>query len=101
MTARYVETRECFYSTDWRSLDFCRTNPLINSPMQRPKNLEKMLEIASILSSDFYFARIDLYHEHGQIYFGEITHHPAGGLGKFDPPEWDRKLGDMLILPLK
>ena len=33
-----------------------------------PKNLDKMLEIAKILSKDFVFARIDLYNINGQIY---------------------------------
>ena len=35
------------------------------------------------------------------IYFGEITFFPASGLGKFQPVEWDDKLGEWIKLPDK
>lgn len=46
-----------------------------------PKNFEEMVEVARVLSSDFDFARIDLYNLDGAIYFGEITVTPASGFG--------------------
>ena len=33
--------------------------------------------------------------------FGEMTFYPASGLGKFDPDEWDIKMGEWLTLPNK
>ena len=35
------------------------------------------------------------------IYFGEITFFDSAGFGKFEPNEWDKKIGDMLKLPMK
>jgi len=34
----------------------------------------------------------------GQIYIGEMTFYHWAGLVKFDPEEWDYKLGGMLEL---
>ena len=65
----------------------------------KPKNLDKMLEIATVLSADFIFARIDLYNIDGKIYFGEITLSPNSG---FDPDityETDLMFGRKLEIP--
>ena len=65
----------------------------------KPKNLDKMIEIARELSKDFFFARIDLYNIDGQIYFGEITLSPNSG---FDPDikyETDLRFGEKLKIP--
>ena len=48
-----------------------------NGRIERPKLLEKMLEISRVLSSDFDFVRVDLYDVDGKIYFGELTFTPA------------------------
>lgn len=45
----------------------------------KPKNLDKMLEIARKLSEDFPMVRVDLYNIDGHIYFGELTFTPYGG----------------------
>ena len=67
----------------------------------KPQNFETMIDIVNRLSKDIPFSRIDLYNVRGQIYFGEITFYPAGGMGRFEPDIWDLKLGDMLDLPNK
>ena len=41
----------------------------------------------------------NFYVVNNKIYFGEITFFHFAGLHRFDPPEWDRKLGDLLVLP--
>ena len=58
-----------------------------------------MLELARVLSRGLPFARVDLYEVESKIYFGEITLYPAGGFGRFDPPEWDTTLGAWFDLP--
>jgi hypothetical protein len=65
----------------------------------KPKNFDKMLELAEVLAKDIPFVRIDFYNINGKIYFGEITFFPAAGMGKFEPEEWDEKLGNMIKLP--
>jgi hypothetical protein len=58
-----------------------------------PSNFEKMLEVVRRLASGTDFLRVDLYNINGRIVFGELTSHPASGLGMFDPAEWDLKFG--------
>ena len=46
----------------------------------RPPEFDRMKEIASILSKDFPFVRVDLYDIHGKVYFGELTFTPSNGV---------------------
>lgn len=59
---------------------------------QKPKQLDKMLEIARILSKDFKYVRVDLYVINEKIFFGEMTFTPASGLGK-----WEREEDNLLL----
>lgn len=45
--------------------------------------------------------RVDFYVHDGQIYFGELTFFTWSGFIPFEPPEWDKKIGDMFELPEK
>lgn len=72
---------------------------LQETDVPKPENLDEMIEIAKKLSSDFLFARIDLYNIGGKIYFGEITLSPNSG---FDPDikyETDLMFGQKLKIP--
>lgn len=64
----------------------------------KPENFEKMVEYAQILSKPFRHCRVDLYNMNGQIYFGEITFHHAGGCNKIEPEEWAIKMGDWISI---
>ena len=66
-----------------------------------PENIEKMKELALKLAEGFFEVRVDFYNVDGKIYFGEMTFTSGSGTYKFDPPEWDRKFGDMMELPDK
>ena len=66
--------------------------------INRPKNFNKMVEIAKSLSKDFPFVRVDFYEIEDKIYLGEMTFYPNGGYNAYYP-EWDYKIGSWLILP--
>ena len=72
---------------------------LQGSPVSRPVNLERMLEIATVLSEGFPEVRVDLYNCNGKIYFGEMTFFHWSGFVPFEPVEWDYKFGEYLQLP--
>lgn len=84
-----------FLDRDFRLLDVRRTDylPMKNQP-EKPKNYEKMIEIAEKLSSPFPHARVDLYNISGKIIFGEITFFTSSGYMKFEPDEFDFLLGE-------
>jgi len=74
-----------------------------NSPEElvKPEGFDEMVEVARKLSKGIPHVRIDLFNIGGQIYFGEYTFYTWAGFGTFDPPEWNRKFGDILQLPEK
>lgn len=96
-----VDFRANYYDLDFNLLPFGEVwpspDPGVN--FSAPVNFQKMVEIAGKLSQGLPFARIDLYNVDGHIYFGEITLYPTSGFGPFNDAEWDKKLGDMIILP--
>ena len=61
-----------------------------------PEQFDELIELAEEMSEGFQFVRIDYYIISGKIYFGEYTFFPNDGLNKFDPPEWDLRLGKAL-----
>lgn len=96
---REVETKESWFDIEWNLLDMSYfSNKRKN--VAKPANLDEMLKIASELSSDFIYVRVDLYSIKGITYFGELTFHPYSGVMSFSPNEWDKKLGDLINLPL-
>lgn len=98
---REIEPCCTMFDTNWNNLHFNYGGKLHSEYVPPPKNLDKMLEIATKLSKNFKFVRVDLHNIDGKIYFGEMTFTPASGYMKFSNPEYDRILGDMLDLGLK
>lgn len=66
--------------------------------INKPKEIEKMFEIAKELSKGIKFTRIDLYNINNKIYFGEITFYPSGGFDNERTSEADDYLNNMLKL---
>lgn len=69
-----------------------------NGEMKRPKNIDKMVEIARILSEDFKFVRVDLYELDDKIYFGELTFTPGCGIFPYFTNRFDAEMGKLLRL---
>lgn len=66
--------------------------------LPKPKNIEKMFEIASKLSTGIPFVRVDLYDCNGKIYFGELTFYPDSGFDSNLLPETDEYFGKLIKL---
>lgn len=93
---------EDFFDQNWRHLDVKREkHPNSNKVISHPKELDRMLELARILSKDMSFLRSDFYTIGGKVYFGELTFFPASGVEKFVPGSFDKKIGDWIKLPEK
>ncbi len=67
--------------------------------IKRPKQMDKMLELASKLSAGIPFLRVDMYLVYGKIYAGELTFYPAAGYSQFTPESFDLEFGEKLKLP--
>lgn len=78
------DTKFYFFDCNWELLRYNKRG--LAAPKEfslpRPQNLDKMFEIASALSKNIPYLRVDLYNINGRIYFGETTFFPQSG---FDP----------------
>jgi len=72
-------------------------NHYIERAFEEPENFLEMIDIASKLSQDFPFVRVDLYNINHQVIFGELTFTPCGGTIDF-PSELDKEMGDLIEL---
>jgi len=64
----------------------------------KPKNLDKMLEYAQLISKDFKHARVDFFNPDNRLVFGEITFTSSAGFGKFSSKELEEKMGKYIKL---
>ena len=97
---RYIGHKRNFYDVNWNNLHITSDCPASDRDIPRPEGFEQMLEIASILSKDFPYVRVDLYNVSGKIYFGELTFYPWSGYVQFSPDSADYLFGkDFKIIP--
>ncbi len=88
-----------FLTLDWEFAPFQRIDYAHYETLpEKPQHLDEMIDIARKLSEGHRFLRIDLYEYEGQVYFSEYTIIPNGGFMKFDPPEYDKIIGEWLRL---
>jgi len=99
-TNRYTGHLRSFYKANWEEVKNVKmTYPNIPSSMlKKPLQYDKMLEICRILSAEFNFVRVDLYHTNNKIYFGELTFFHTGGVEKINPEEFNIELAKPLKL---
>ena len=93
------ETKFDFFDTEFKHLPIKNGHPNADSMPKKPKTFDQMLSLASELSKNIPHLRVDFYEVNGQTYFGELTFSHWSGFVPFDPPEWDKKFGEWLILP--
>jgi len=67
--------------------------------LEKPILINEMFKIASILSKNIPFVRVDLYNCNNKIYFGEMTFYPTAGFDSNILPETDKNRGLLLKLP--
>jgi hypothetical protein len=98
VTGRHTASRAVYYDLEWNrvatSLD-CADAP----PVDRPRDLERMADIAGRIGKAFDFMRVDLYTVGGETWFGEITPYPVSGMGRYLPDSFDIDLGRWWQLP--
>ena len=90
-----------FFDLKGNRLPFKRSDfhPIKNFTV--PTNFSDMINVVKKTAKQINvpFIRIDLYEVYGHLYFSEFTFFPCSGVLPFEPEEWDKKIGDLLILP--
>ena len=95
------ETKFDFFDIDFNYLNITNGHPNSKNHPKKPLNFNLMVELSKKLSKNIPHVRVDFYEINGNVYFGELTFYHWSGLVKFNPSEWDLKLGKMLKLPKK
>lgn len=74
---RNSELKLSYYNLKWERINYEKEKWSSKKNIEKPKNLNKMIEYAEKLAKGFPFVRVDLYNEKGKIIFGELTFTPA------------------------
>lgn len=93
------ESRE-LYDIQWNPIKGLRKGQtkIEDYNIIKPTNFEKMVTIAKELSKDFSFVRVDLYNIDGDIYFGELTFTPTGGVFSSYTDQFLTDMGNCLVI---
>lgn len=84
-----------FFDENLNWIPMVNNYPSIVTEIEKPKNFEKMLELAKRLATDFGYARVDFYNVDGKIYFGELTFAHESGSAAFNSVAYDKWLGNL------
>ena len=101
-TNRQGEGETCFdfFDKKFNHLSFTNGHPNAVDLPHKPSSFDEMVKLAEKLSKGIPQVRIDFYNVDDRVYFGEMTFFHWSGLVPFEPPEWDKKIGDMIDLTL-
>ncbi len=89
-----------YYDLEWNKLDV-RRDGHNNGDIPKPAHLKEMIDYAAVLSEGFPFVRVDFFDTEEKLYLAELTFYPGGGMVKYDPEEFNMKLGELFVLPKK
>ena len=81
------------YDLDWNEHTEYMSDKTPRHLIPRPKNWERMKEIAATLSAGQPQMRVDLYNINGKIYFGELTMAGQGGYMDYFTDEYLLEMG--------
>jgi hypothetical protein len=93
---RYGEARALNFDRDWNVVPLQFGMTPAAAPSEPPADLHRMIDMAEAFGRRLPICRIDFYHIDGRARFGEITIYSGSGITPMTPPEFDRKLGDMI-----
>ena len=93
---RFVNHGRAMYDVSWNKIPAELHYPDLGKNIDKPENLNNIIEVSESLSQGFDFVRVDLYNINNKIYFGELTNYPGNGLEKFKPHIYDEKFGNLL-----
>jgi hypothetical protein len=90
--------RHNVYDLNWNFQNFTFGFPNSLKREEKPKFLEELIRLSNILCQDFKFVRVDFFYANDKLYFGEMTFTPRSGICKIRPKEYDREIGNLLLL---
>ena len=87
-----------FFDMDYHPLPIQMKDPPSAVTPARPRNFERMKELAAGLSHGFRQVRVDFYDTGDHVYFGEMTFFHSAGFSEVHPYEWNVRMGNWIPL---
>ena len=88
-----------FFDLNWNKINASLGYHPTADTAEKPIHFTDMITIAEKLSAGFPFVRVDFYDSEKTPMIGELTFYPTGGFMPIEPPEFDKELGDLMIIP--
>ena len=95
-----VRTNDHF-TPEWERLPFYAYYKPSGKDIKKPPFMDRLIELTEKLAEGLPQVRVDWYVIDGKMKFGEMTFYTWSGFLKFEPKEWDLKLGSWFTLPEK
>lgn len=87
------------FDRDFNRLNFYAFYKSLGGEMERPKELDEIIQISEKLAAGLPEVRVDSYVVNSKVYFGEMTFYTWSGFLIYNPSEWDQVMGDWFTLP--
>ena len=97
-TNRKAGLEQKLYDLNWKELHYLKEEVVTKKSVNKPKNLNKMIEIAENLAKPFRFVRVDFYETKQKLILGELTFTPARCCDNDYNEKGNIELGKMLDL---
>ncbi len=98
-TGRFSGHRCTYFDQDFKQFDVETTYLPASPDVARPEHLDEMFAMAAELGQGWDFIRVDFYVADGQVWFGEFSPYPGGGVSRFAPNSFDEWMGSEWPLP--
>lgn len=95
---RFINHKRTVFNRDFSRAGF-QVGPFLdgNYKIENKEEIEKLINLANIISSDLVHCRIDLYLKESKPYFGEITFYSGSGFTDIpNPDKYDEVLGNLI-----
>lgn len=86
---------ENFYDMEFNPLDITHGYPRITPEIEKPKEFDLMKELATKLSKNIPFVRVDFFNVDGHVYFGEFTFFDWGAMKPMND-KWEILIGSWI-----
>ncbi len=92
-----------WYDLNWHKIEGTTYDEPVNNDItiEKPKELNHLLDLAKKLSKDIPYLRVDFYCTNGHLKFGELTFFPGSGFDPYKPESFDDQIGSWISLPDK
>ncbi len=87
-----------FYDLKWKKLDVQYGSHIVGDA-EKPKHFDEMVKLSRKLSAGFPFVRVDFFDTDEKLYLAEMTFNPGGGFVPYFPESFNRKMGELFVLP--